>query len=152
MFVLRDRSIKQETRANFFVMRAILFPFAFLTLSLHGQDSRPAKSETVDELAPIIISGSFELQKRPVIIDLVIKDVELQFELKQKAAGEIARAPFWNARLWQYIPIRLGPGDDEQFFTPSYLSLTNQGSARALEFSKKHDLFDSPARPDQFVR
>jgi hypothetical protein len=131
-------------RANYPKVRAIFFAVAFLTLSLHAQNSPPAKSEAVAELDPMVISGSFELQKRPVIIDLVIKDLELQFDQKRKAAEEVARAPFWNARLWQYIPIRLGPGDDEQFFTPSYLTLANQDSVRALEFSKRHPLFDSP--------
>ena len=142
----------QIERANFLRVRAILFPVAFLSLSLHAQTSRPAKSEAVAELAPMVISASFELQKRPLIIDLVIKDVERQFDQKQKAAEEVARAPFWNARLWQYIPIRLGPSDDEQFFTPSYLTLANQDSVRALEFSKKHDLFNSSARPEESVR
>jgi hypothetical protein len=134
----------QMERANHPKVRAILFAVAFVTLPLHAQNSPPAKSEAVAELDPMVISGSFELQKRPVIIDLVIKDLELQFDQKRKAAEEVARAPFWNTRLWQYIPIRLGPSDDEQFFTPSYLTLANQDSVRALEFSKGHPLFDSP--------
>jgi hypothetical protein len=129
---------------NYHMVRAILFAVAFLPLLLRAQNSVPAKPEAVAELEPMVVSGSFELQRRPVIIDLVIKDLELQFDQKRKAAEEVSRAPFWNARLWQYIPIRLGPSDDEQFFTPSYLTLANQDSARALEFSKRHALFDSP--------
>jgi hypothetical protein len=136
-------SLLQMERANSSRVRVILCAVAFVTLPLHAQNSRPPKSETVAELAPMVISGSFELQTRPVVIDLAIKDLELQSVQKRKAVEDVARAPFWNARLWQYIPIRLGPSDDEQFFTPSYLTLANQESVRALEFSQKHSLFDS---------
>ena len=135
--------LSQMERANSSRVRAILCAVAFLTLPLHAQNSRHAKSETVAKLAPMVISGSFELQTRPVVIDLLIKDLELQSVQKRKAAEEVARTPFWNAHFWQYIPIRLGPSDDEQFFTPSYLTLANQDSVRALEFSQKHSLFDS---------
>ncbi len=120
------------------------------TLWLRAQNSQPAKSEVVAELAPMVISGSFELQRQPAIIDLAIKDVERQS--KQKAAEEAARAPLWNARFWQYVPIHLGPSDDQVFFTPSYLSLSNQDAVRALEFSKKHDLFKTSLRLDEPVR
>jgi hypothetical protein len=138
--------------ANHSRVRLILFSVAFVAVTLRAQDSRLEKPEIVAELAPMIVSGSFELQRQPAIIDLVIKDLDLQFEQKRKTDEEIARAPLWNARFWNYIPIHLGPGDDEQFFTPGYLSLANQDSVRALELSQKRDLFEASTRSETSVR
>ena len=119
---------------------------------LHAQNSRPATSDTIAELAPMIVTGSFELQQRPADIGLVIKDLELQFAQKGKAVEEVSRSPLWNARNWKYLPVHLAPTDstgirrnpiEDHFFTPSYLILSNQNSMRAVDLYQKRDLFEA---------
>ena len=112
---------------------------AFLMLAAVGAWAQEA------ELAPIVITGTFELRQGPSITDLFAQHLLKQMESKRAAEEAVARSPLFNARFWSYIPFRLesSSSDSSQFLTPSYLTSDYRNTARALEESRKHSLFDS---------
>ena len=120
----------------------ILRVVAALTLS--GTDLR-AQETTVD-LSGVVVTGAFELRRAPSPADSFMKYLDKQIETRRAADEAIGRAPFWNARFWSYIPMRLGSSSiaPAQFFTPSYLTLDYRNAERALEESRKHSLFETP--------
>jgi hypothetical protein len=105
--------------------------------ALHAQ-------ETMVDLPGVVVTGSFELGRTPSPADSFMKYLDKQIDVKRAAEEAITRAPFWNARFWSYIPIRLGSSsiDPTQFFTPSYLTLDYRNAARSLEESRKQSLFE----------
>lgn len=104
--------------------------------SLYGQEA---------ELAPIVVTGTFELRPTPSFTNSFARDLEKQIEARRATEEAAARSPFFNARFWSYIPIRLESSslNPSLFFTPSYLSADYRNSARVLEESRKQSLFDS---------
>jgi hypothetical protein len=102
-----------------------------------------AQEGTVD-LPGVVVTGSFELRRTPPPADSFMKYLDKEIDARRAAEEAIARAPFWNARFWNYIPMRLGSSsiDPTQFFTPSYLTLDFGNAARSLEESRKQSLFE----------
>lgn len=112
---------------------------AFFVLGVAGLCGQEA------ELAPIVVTGTFELRPTPSLTESFARDLEKQIEARRAAEDAVARAPFFNARFWSYIPLRLESSslDSSLFFTPSYLTSDYRNSARILEESRKQSLFDS---------
>ncbi len=111
---------------------------AFFVLGVAGLPAQTA------ELPPRIVTGTFELQRGPSIVDAFARHLENEIQARRAAEEVAARSPIFSARLWSYIPLRLEScsSDSSQFFTPSYLTADYRNSARVLEESRKHSLFD----------
>jgi len=116
---------------------------AVAALILGGVDLR-AQETTVD-LPGVVVTGAFELRRSPTPADSFMKYLDKQIDARRAADEASARTPFWNARFWSYIPMRLESSsiDPTQFFTPSYLTLDYRNDARLLEESRKHSLFET---------
>ena len=96
------------------------------------------------ELEPIVVTGTFELRQGPSIVDRFTQHLLNQFETKRTIEEAVARAPWFNAPFWKYLPpLQSSSSDSFQFFTPSYLTSDYRNTARALEESRKQSLFDS---------
>jgi hypothetical protein len=97
------------------------------------------------ELAPIVVTGTFELRQAPPVIDLFAMHLQKQIETRQAVEETVARSPVFNAKFWSYIPMRLEncSNDSSQFFTPSYLTSDYRNAERALEESRKQSLFNA---------
>jgi hypothetical protein len=110
---------------------------AFLGLSaaaLRGQEA---------ELPPIVVTGTFELRPGPSVMDLFSMHLLKQMETKRTVEEAVARAPWFNAQFWQYLPpLQSSLTDSSLFFTPSYLTSDYRNTARALEESRKQSLFE----------
>lgn len=109
--------------------------FILLCAGLRGQEV---------ELPPIVVAGTFELRQGPSITDLFTQYLTRQMEAKRSAEEMAARSPFYYARFWSYIPMRLESSSTESspFLTPAYLTPDYRNAERALEDSRKHSLFD----------
>ena len=113
---------------------------AFFVLGAAGLRAQQA------ELPPMIVTGTFELQRGPSIVEAFARHLEKEIEARRAAEEAIARSPLFNARFWSYIPqfrLESCSSDSSQFFTPSYLTSDYRNSARVLEESRKHSLFDA---------
>ena len=98
--------------------------------------------ETV-EIAPIVVTGTFELRRAPTAADSFTLYLERQIETKRAEEEAIARSPIWNARLWSFIPIRLESSINvNQFFVPNYLTPEYREAAPAIDDLSHHSLFD----------
>jgi hypothetical protein len=96
------------------------------------------------ELEPIVITATFELRPEPSVTDLFTSHLLKQMEIKRTVEEAVARAPWFNARFWNYLPpLQSSSTDSYHFFTPSYLTSDYRNTARALEESRKQSLFDS---------
>lgn len=116
----------------------ILLVAAFLAL---GAAALPAQEA---ELEPIVVTGTFELRPGPSIVDRFTQHLLKQMETSRTVEEVLARAPWWNAPFWKYLPpLQSSSTDSSQFFTPSYLTSDYRNTARALEESRKQSLFDS---------
>ncbi len=117
--------------------------FCTLAVLILGGAALHAQKTTVD-LPGVVVTGSFELRRTPSPADSFMKYLDKEIDARRAAEEAIARAPFWNARFWNYIPMRLGSSsiDPTQFFTPSYLTLDYRNAARALDESRKQSLFE----------
>lgn len=99
--------------------------------------------EQVVEIAPIVVTGSFELRRAPPAIDAFTRYLEQQSEAKRAEQEAIARSPIWNARFWSFIPIRLESAMDvRQAFVPNYLTPEYREAARRIEDLRLHSLFE----------
>lgn len=95
------------------------------------------------ELAPIVVTGTFELRPGPSIMDRFTEHLLKQMETKRTVEEAVARAPWFNASFWKYLPqLQSSSTDSYQFFTPSYLTSDYRNTARVLEESRKRSLFD----------
>lgn len=96
------------------------------------------------ELPPIVVSGTFELRQGPSVTDLFTLHLEKQFEAKHAVEEALARAPWYYARFWNYVPMRIesSSSDPNEFFRPQYLTLENQKQDWELRKSEKQSLFD----------
>jgi hypothetical protein len=96
-------------------------------------------------LPPMVVTGTFELRHGPSITESFARHLDNEIEARQAAEDAIARSPFFSARFWSYIPLRLEScsSDSSQFFTPSYLTSDYRKSADVLEQSRKQSLFDA---------
>ena len=114
---------------------ALVF-FALSVLSV------PAQEVT---LPPMVVTGTFELRQQPSVVDLFALHLQKQIEAKKSLEEATARAPLFNARFWNYIPMRLesSSGESSLFFTPSYLTNDYRNAERALQESRKQSIFDA---------
>ena len=95
------------------------------------------------ELEPIVVTGTFELRPGPSVMDLFTSHLLKQIETKRTMEEAVARAPWFNARFWNYLPpLQSSSTDSYQFFTPSYLTSDYRNTACALEESRRQSLFD----------
>jgi hypothetical protein len=95
------------------------------------------------ELAPIIVTGTFELQRHPSVTDLFTLHLLKQIETKRAMDEVTARSPWYYSRFWNYFPMRLESSsiDPAQFLKPDYLNSDYQHSEDALRKSEKQSLF-----------
>ncbi len=96
------------------------------------------------ELAPIVVTGTFELAPRPSVTDLFTQHLLKQFETHRTLDEAVSRAPWYYSRIWAYyVPMKLEStfDDSSKFFTPRYLSLENQKLDADLRQAEKDSLF-----------
>lgn len=114
-----------------------LFVAAFLWLGAATLRAQEA------ELAPIVVTGTFELRPGPSIVDRFTEHLLKQGETKRIADEAVARAPWFDAQFWKYLPqLQSSSTDSSHFLTPSYLTSGFRNTARTLEESRKQSLFD----------
>ena len=96
------------------------------------------------ELAPIVVTGTFELRPGPSVTDLFTQHLEKQIETKRAVDEAMARSPWYYSRFWSYFPMRIesSSGDLDQFLKPQYLTLENQRADWQLRKTEKESLFD----------
>lgn len=97
------------------------------------------KAETVAELAPIMVSETFQLQLPRPESDHAVQTVEkaiLQREAKEKARE---RSVLFDAKFWRYIP-KFGLPDEKEFFVPNYSTVAYRNSEMQLRSSQRHSL------------
>lgn len=122
-------------------LRGVKFRLAAAAILMFGAAALPAQEA---ELEPIVVTGTFELQPEPSVIDLFTAHLLKQIETTRTMEEALARAPWLNARFWKYLPsLQSSMTDSSQFFTPSYLTNDYRNTARALEESRKQSIFDS---------
>ena len=115
----------------------ILLVAAFLGLGVAAVRAQEA------ELAPIVVTGTFELRQGPSVTDLFTQHLQRQTETKRTLEEALARVPWFYARIWNYLPpLQSSSIDSSHFFTPSYLTSDYRNTERALEESRKQSLFD----------
>ena len=115
----------------------ILLVAAFLTLAAATLQAQEA------ELPPIVVTGTFELRPGPSIMDRFTQHLLKQMETNRAVEEAVARAPWFNAPFWKYLPaLQSSSTDSFQFFTPSYLTSDYRNTERALEVSRKQSVFD----------
>ena len=95
------------------------------------------------ELPPIVVTGTFELRQGPSILDRFTEHLLKQMETKRSTDEALARAPWFNAPIWKYLPQIQSSSPDPYQFLPNYLSSEYRNTSRALEASRKQSLFDN---------
>src|SRR5436190_6406210 len=99
--------------------------------------------EQVVEIAPIVVTGKFELRPAPTAGDSFTKYLEQQIETKRAKQEAITSSPIWNARLWSFIPIRLESSTgSQQLLVPNYSTPEYRETARRIDDFRLHSLFD----------
>lgn len=122
-------------------LRGVKFRLAAAAILVFGVAALPAQEA---ELEPIVVTGTFELRLGPSVIDLFTAHLLKQMETKRTVEEALARAPWFNAQFWKYLPsLQSSMTDTSHFFTPSYLTSDYRNTARALEESRKQSIFDS---------
>lgn len=96
------------------------------------------------ELAPIVVTGTFELRPGPSVTDLFTQHLQREIETRRTLEEAVSRAPWFYSRFWNYLPrLESSSVDPAHFFTPSYLTSDYRNTERALEESRKQSLFDA---------
>ena len=91
----------------------------------------------------MVVTGTFELRQGPSITDLFTLHLQRQIDTKRTIEEAAARAPWFNAKFWSYLPqLQNSSTDSSQFFTPSYLTTDYRNAERALQESRKQSLFN----------
>jgi hypothetical protein len=95
----------------------------------------------VAELAPLKVTGSFQLQIGGLGSDQTVKAVERA--LLDKAEKEKAESPsiLFDAKFWKYIPISIGSSESKEFSLPAYSSPEFRASELKLRRSEQRALF-----------
>ena len=95
------------------------------------------------ELAPIVVTGTFELAPRPSVTDVFTQHLLKQVETHRTLEEAVSRAPWYYSRIWGYAPMKLESSfdDSSKFFTPRYLTSEYQRLDQALRKSEKQSLF-----------
>ena len=98
----------------------------------------------VVEIAPIVVTGTFELRRSPPAVDAFTKYLEKQIEAQREHEEAIARSPIWNARFWSLVPVRLESSTNlNEFFVPNYSTIAYRQDIRKIDDFRKHSLFSS---------
>lgn len=107
-----------------------------------GLGAAPVRAQEA-ELAPIVVTGTFELRQGPSVTDLFTQHLQRQTETMRTLEEAVARAPWFYARFWNYLPqLQSSSIASSHFFTPSYLTSDYRNTERALHESRKQSLFD----------
>ena len=96
----------------------------------------------VAELAPLVVSDSFELDLARPGSERAVEAVEKIIREKEAKDEAHDRAGIFEARLWRYLPIRLGLSDEREFFAPSYSSFAFRDAEVQLRASERHSLIE----------
>ena len=104
-----------------------------------------AAQEETAEADPIVVTGTLELRQSPPPADSFMRFFEKQVAAK-KAEQDALASPFWNARFWSLIPIRLESSmdamDPSRFSIPNYATIEYREAARYMNELNKHSIFD----------
>ena len=99
--------------------------------------------DQVVEIAPIVVTGTFELRREAPAVDALTKHLERQIETKRAEHEAIGQSPIWHARFWSFLPQLESSSNFGQFFTPHYLKPEYREAARTIEYFRVHSLFDT---------
>lgn len=99
--------------------------------------------DQVVEIAPIVVTGTFELRQEPPVVDAFTKHLERQIETKRTEHDAIGQSPIWHARFWSFLPRLESSSDFRQFITPHYLKPEYREAARPIEYFRIHSLFET---------
>jgi len=115
--------------------------FVVACLALAGM--RGAFAEEA-ELAPIVVTGTFELRPGPSVTDLFTLHLQKQIETKRALEETLVRSPWYYSKYWNYVPIKFGSSspDPDQFFKARYLTFDYQNDEWELRKAEKQSLFD----------
>ena len=117
-----------------------LLAIALATTALHAE-------EQVVEIAPIVVTGTFELRRAPTAGDSFTRYLEQQIETRRAKEEAIAGSPIWNARFWSFIPIRLESSTgSQQLLIPNYSMPEYREAARRIDDFRLHSLFDPQSK------
>ena len=98
----------------------------------------------VVEIAPIVVTGTFELRRSPPAVDAFTRYLEKRIEAQREQEEAIARSPIWNARFWSLVPLRLESSTNlNEFFVPNYSTIAYREDTRKIDDFRKHSLFSS---------
>ena len=117
-----------------------------------GQSVDPIGDSLLLNPSPITLTGRFQAPATPGTLELAIRYIENQIDLKRSAAeSEPAIDRLWKASFLGFIPIKPGghPGtmnspvekDDDPFFTPAYLTVVSRQLDREVAASDKRAKF-----------
>ena len=112
-----------------------------ISVAFVAAQSLPAEEA---ELAPIVVTGTFELRQGPSVTDQFTQHLLRQTETRRAIEEIQARSPWYYSRLWNYLPMRFesSSADPGLFFMPHYLDLDYQHAEEMLRKSEKHSLFE----------
>ena len=117
-----------------------MFPtLSVLALAAAGLQAQ----DQVVEIAPIVVTGTFELRQEAPAVDAFTKHLERQIETKRAEQEAIGQSPLWHARFWSFLPRLELPSDPRHFTTPHYLTPGYREAARSIEYFRVHSLFDA---------
>jgi hypothetical protein len=131
---------------------SLLSPVVFPPTTLIGQVNNGPETSSAQTLVlnpqqiVITITNDFELSRGPTSFERAVKEIKDQIERRREAELDKAstQGAFWRARFWDYLPKGSGSlnspvtdkGDDDPFFTPQYLTLSNRILDRQLAESE----------------
>ena len=105
-----------------------------------------AAQEETAEVDPIVVTGTLELRQAPPPADSFMRFFEKQVEAKKAEQDALGQSPFWNARFWSLIPMRLESSmdamDPSRFSIPNYATIEYREAARYMNELQKHSIFD----------
>jgi len=95
------------------------------------------------EVEPIVVTGTFELSRRPSVTDQFTQHLLRQVETHRLLEESAARSPWYYSDIWKYFPMRIESSsiDPTLFSKPQYLSLENQKMDWELRKMEKQSLF-----------
>lgn len=99
--------------------------------------------DQVVEIAPIVVTDTFELRREAPTIDAFTRHLERQIETKRAEHEAIGQSPLWHARFWSFLPRLESSSDFRQFQIPHYLKPEYREAARSIEYFRVHSLFDT---------
>jgi|GEM_PF-1414828 len=99
--------------------------------------------DQVVEIAPIVVTGTFELRREPPTVDSFTKHLERQIETKRAEHEAIGQSSIWHARFWSFLPRLESSSALRHSPNPHYLTPEYREAARPIEYFRVHSLFDT---------